>query len=38
MDGMGYEFLRHVQLSYLETKLPIYLLVLNRRIIKCKDD
>ena len=38
VDGMGYKFLRHTQLSYLEMNLPTYLLVLNKRTIKCKGD
>ena len=38
VDGTGYEFLRHAQPSYLETNMPTYLLVLNRRTIKCKGD
>ena len=38
VDGTGYEFLRHTQLSYLEMNLPTYLLILNKRTIKCKGD
>ena len=38
VDGMGYEFLKHAQPSYLEMNLPTYLLNLNEKTIKCKGD
>ena len=38
VDGMGYEFLRHAQSSYLEMSLPTYLVILNKRTILCKGD
>ena len=38
VNGTSYEFLRHAQPSYLEMNLPTYLLILNKRKIKCKGD